>query len=239
MLNYYVDTGGPGFPLILLHGNGEDGSYFHNQIDYFRRRRRVIAIDSRGHGRTPRGDSPLSLYRFADDLYAFMTGTGIMKADILGFSDGANVAMIFALAHQDMIGRLILNGGNLDPSGVKRSVQWPIVAGYRIASLFARRNPEAALHAEMLSLMVNEPHIRPEELASLKLPVLVIAGSRDMIKARHTRLIHDSIPGSVLRIIPGNHFIAARNSGDFNRAVEDFLVQNPRLSSDGTCRQQQ
>jgi len=46
---------GSGEPLILLHGNGEDGSYFCHQLEAFSKNHRVIAIDTRGHGKTPRG----------------------------------------------------------------------------------------------------------------------------------------------------------------------------------------
>ena len=160
----YYEEFGDGFPLILLHGNGEDHMYFKYQIEYFSREYRVIAIDTRGHGRSPRGDGEFTLSRFADDLYMFMTAHGIEKTYILGFSDGGNIALIFALRYPDMVERLILNGANIDPSGVKRRTQIPIELGYRIASRFAAKNEDARLNAEILGLMENEPHKRPEEL---------------------------------------------------------------------------
>ena len=80
-------------PFILLHGNGEDGSYFKNQIDYFCGMYRVIALDTRGHGRSPRGTALFTIEQFSQDLYDFMTGLEISSAVILGFSDGANIAM--------------------------------------------------------------------------------------------------------------------------------------------------
>ena len=49
---------GSGLPLILLHGNGENGNYFEHQIAYFSRNYRVIAVDTRGHGKSPRGTAP-------------------------------------------------------------------------------------------------------------------------------------------------------------------------------------
>ena len=72
--------------------------------------------------------------------------------------------------------------------------------------------------------MVNEPNIQPHQLASLEIPTLVIAGKNDMIKDSHTRLIADSIKNSRLRIIKGDHFIAAKESGSFNAEVLDFLL---------------
>ena len=138
-IKLYYQEKGTGEPLILLHGNGEDSSYFKNQIDYFQNTYRVIAIDTRGHGRSPRGDAPFTIEQFACDLYDFMQEHRISNAIILGFSDGANIAMRFAIKYPDMVKGLILNGGNLDPSGVKRTTQIPIEIGYKIESLFARR----------------------------------------------------------------------------------------------------
>ena len=67
-IHLHCREAGTGRPLILLHGNGEDGSYFIHQIRYFSKYYRVIAVDSRGHGGSPRGQMPLTLSRMAEDL---------------------------------------------------------------------------------------------------------------------------------------------------------------------------
>ena len=223
-INHNYIEQGKGFPLILLHGNGEDCSYFIHQMEPFAHHFRVIAIDSRGHGQTPRGEAPFTIRQFAEDLLAFMDQHGIGKAHLLGFSDGGNIAMVFALTHPERVEKLVLNGANLYASGVKSSVQLPIEIGYRIARLFARISQKAKKNAEMLGLMVNDPNIQPEELSQIHCPTLVIAGDHDMIKDRHTRLIAKSIPGAALSIIPGNHFIANKNPEAFNEVVLQFLV---------------
>jgi pimeloyl-ACP methyl ester carboxylesterase len=225
--HHYIEKG-KGFPLILLHGNGEDNTYFEHQIEPFARHFHVIAIDTRGHGKTPRGDAPFTIRQFADDLLAFMNEHSIAKAHILGFSDGGNIAMVFALAHPERVEKLILNGANLDASGVKRAVQIPIEIGYRIARLFAKRNPKARLNAEMLGLMVNDPNVTPDELSQIQCPTLVIAGNNDMIKDAHTRLIAKSITNAKLAIIPGNHFIANKNPDTFNETVLRFLLNDSK-----------
>lgn len=219
---HYVKKGS-GAPLLLLHGNGESGDYFIHQLDEFARYFTVYAVDTRGHGQSPRGTAPFTISQFADDLLGFMDEQGIERAHILGFSDGGNIALTFALRHPGRVGRLVLNGANLDPAGVRPSVQLPIVLGYKLASLF--QAPKARASAELLGLMVNEPHIHPEELAALTMPVLVVAGSRDMIKASHSRLIADSLPDGRLVTIEGDHFIANKQPGPFNRAVLEFLRQ--------------
>ncbi len=128
---------GEGDPLVLLHGNGGDSGYFVHQTEHFSKSRRVIAVDTRGHGKSPRGDAPFTIAQFAEDLKDFLDGEKIEKPDILGFSDGANIALTFALKYPERVSRLILNGGNLFPAGVKRSIQIPIEIGYNIASKFA------------------------------------------------------------------------------------------------------
>ncbi len=220
--HHYIEKG-QGEALILLHGNGEDAGYFSSQIEAFSESYHVYAVDTRGHGGTPRGNAPFTIRQFGEDLACFFDEHGIDRAHILGFSDGANIAMCFALAYQNRAASLILNGGNLDPSGVKRIYQLPIEIGYKIASRAAERDEKARKNAELLGLMVNDPNIARSSLAAVRVPTLVIAGTRDMIKEKHTRLIAESIPGARLAILPGNHFLAEKHPDAFNKTVLDFL----------------
>ena len=220
-IQLHYEEQGTDTPLLLLHGNGEDGTYFVHQMAFFSRFYRVIALDTRGHGQSPRGDSPFTIRQFAADLLDFMDEMGLKKAHILGFFDGGNIALTFALAHPERVDHLILNGANLFPAGVKPTVQLPIVLGYHMASLF--RNEKARHNAELLGLMVKEPNFSPADLAGLHVPTLVIAGTKDMILERHTRLIADSLPDARLALLPGDHFIANKQPEAFNQAVLDFL----------------
>ena len=132
----------------------------------------------------------------------------------------------------------MLNGANLYSAGVKPSVQIPIILEYRITSFLAGRKKsgrrkkgkqEAARKAELLGLMVNDPDIRPEELSEnrdpefIRIPKLVIAGDKDMIKDEHTRLIYASLPNAQIRVMKGSHFIAKESPDEFNRIVDEFL----------------
>ena len=220
--HFFIEKG-QGEPLILLHGNGENCGYFKGQIDEFSKWYHVYALDTRGHGRTPRGSKPFTIRQFAEDLLGFMNEHEIGRAHLLGFSDGGNIAMIFALRHPERVNRLILTGAKLNAEGVKRTTQIPIEIGYRIAKRFAGKSESAKTNAEMLGLMVNDPNVAPEELAGIQAKTLVIAGTDDMIRSGHTRLIADSIPGAELVFIKGDHFIAARHPDEFNRAVLSFL----------------
>lgn len=222
--HFYIEKG-QGDPVILLHGNGENYTYFKNQIDVFAEKYRVYALDTRGHGKTPRGDSPFTIRQFADDLLGFMNEHHIERSHLLGFSDGGNIAMVFAIRHPERVDRLILNGANLNAGGVRRSTQIPIEIGYRIAKRFSNKSDSARLNSEMLGLMVNDPNVDSKELKRISAKTLIIAGTKDMILESHTRLIAECIPDSRITFIRGDHFIANKKPDEFNRVVLDFLKE--------------
>ena len=221
---HYIEQG-KGEPLVLLHGNGESHHYFERQMDTLAAHFRVLAVDTRGHGDSPRGSAPFTLSQFVDDLLAFLGARGIERAHLLGFSDGGNIALLFALRYPDRVGRLILNGANLTPRGMRTHVLLSILADYSTATLRARSDENAAQKKELLGLMANEPHISTQALKTLRMPVLVIAGRHDMIRESHTRDIANAIPGARLIILEGDHFIAAKNSAAFNAHVLYFLLK--------------
>lgn len=218
VIQLHYEEKGTGFPLILLHGNGEDLTYFRHQMEYFSKSYRVVAIDTRGHGKSPRGTADFTISQFAEDLKAFLDDHGIEKAHILGFSDGGNIALTFALRYPAYIQRLILNGANLRPSGMKFFVWLPVMWDYLWSALLGRK----AKH-ELMALMVEEPNIQPGDLKALTMPTLVIAGTRDMIKDSHTRLMARHLPQGELVLLEGDHFIANKEPAAFNQAVAAFL----------------
>ena len=219
---YYAEKGA-GEPILFLHGNGESGEYFVNQIDVFAEKYHVYAVDTRGHGRTPRGEAPFTISQFADDLKGFMDEHGMERAHILGFSDGGNIALQFAIRYPERVDKLILDGANLDPSGVKKEDQDWIEEKYREYVQHQNESPEMKHKAELFGLMVNDPHIPETDLAKVTAKTLVIAGTEDMIKEEHTRRINAGIPDSKLVFVEGDHFIAAKNPEAFNREVLEFL----------------
>ena len=218
----YVEMG-EGFPLVLLHGNGENHTYFKRQMEPFSRRYRVIALDTRGHGDSPRGTAPFTLEQFAEDLREFLDQRGIARCHLLGISDGGNNALLFALKYPQYVEKLVLNGANLDPSGMTMETRIPITAGWCVNGVRRFVAPKYKETWELLNLMVTQPHISPTELGRLTMPALVIAGERDMIRENHTRRIAASIPNSTLVLLPGDHFVARRNWEAFNPVVLEFL----------------
>ena len=223
-LNYR--EAGEGYPLILLHGNGEDSGHFRHQLDFFSTKGyRVIAIDTRGQGESPRGTAPFTYDQFAKDLEGFMDEHGMFRADILGFSDGAITALLFALTRPERVTKLILNGANLDPEGIVEPIRKKIVSKAEQFEKAKDESPEAMARYENFELMAKHPSIDPKELSKVECPTLVIVGTNDLIDAAHTELIYRSLPNAELVFVQGDHFIAYDNPGAFNDAVLKFLKE--------------
>lgn len=223
-IEMHSEQRGEGRALIMLHGNGEDGSYFAAQAERFSRSFRTIALDTRGHGRTPRGTAPFTIRQFAVDLRDFMDEEGIERACILGFSDGGNIALVFGLMFPERVECLVLNGANLFFEGLVPGVRREIEQAVEQARARLGRGDESAVRdLELLALMTDDPDLDPAELSALTMPVLVVCGTDDMVSDEHSRLIAASIPGARFARIPGDHFIAAKNPQAFNDVVGEFL----------------
>ncbi|AOR22783.1 alpha/beta fold hydrolase [Clostridium taeniosporum] len=223
----YYEVYGEGDALVLLHGNGENLEYFKHQIEYFSKKFKVIAIDTRGHGKSSKGSIPFDFWIFADDVISVLDNLNVEKTHILGFSDGGNTALHLALKYSDRIRSLILNGANFKVSGVKFLVQFPVILGYYLSSFFSIFYEKAKINRDILSLMVNNPKLTEEDLRKIKIPTLVVAGDKDMIKSSHTKLISNLIKDAELNIIPNStHFVALENSREFNYVIEEFLSKH-------------
>lgn len=217
---------GRGKALVLLHGNGEDSSYWKAQIPEFTRFYRVIAMDSRGHGASESGAHGLSFETMAKDLKTVLDARGVKKAHILGFSDGGNLAIKFALTYPEYVDKLILNGANVEMfSGVKPQIQIPVYAGYGLAAAMSRFCKKAARRRDVLGLMVHPYGVSMDDLDRLTMPTLIIVGEHDMIKEKQTKEMAAHIPHCRVEVFrDGDHFVAAKQPSRFNRTVIEFLL---------------
>jgi len=213
----YTEEYGEGEPLLLLHGNNGSIEDFYRQIPFFAKHFRVIAIDTRGQGRsTDLSSGAYSYDGFSVDLYKITNALGLQKVNILGWSDGGNTALTFNLAHPEMVSKIVTIGANLDPAGVKDSLLVSFREQLSVDSL--PRNHR------LIRLMLEHPHITPQQLQSIENPVLVIAGSEDVIKPDHTQLIADKIKRSQLQIIPNaTHYVPFEQPDQLNKIILDFL----------------
>lgn len=214
---------GAGEALIMLHGNGEDHSVFRKEIDYFSKKYRVFAIDTRGHGESPLGDEPFSLYQFADDLRDFMDEHEIKKANIIGFSDGGNIGLIFASKYPERVIKLVANGANTKPSGMKFTVHASVALSYVLYSILAGISQKYALKKMLMYIMLHEPDISNEELEAITAPTLVLVGTEDIIRESESKHIQKCIPNCEICFVLGGHYIVKTNVKDYIFAVEKFL----------------
>ena len=222
-IELFYEEMGSGEPFILLHGNGEDHTIFDNVAKHFANQYHVIAIATRGHGKSPLGDEPFSLYQFAEDLNEFMNEQKIEKANILGFSDGGNIALIFASEYPEKVIKLIANGANTKPSGIKPLVHLAMLFRYMLYSVAAAFSGKFELKKALYYIMLHEPHITKEELEQITAPTLVLVGTEDLIRESESKYIKKSIPNSEIVFVLGNHFIVKNNTKDYIFAVEKFL----------------
>lgn len=211
--------------LLLIHGNGESSACFKKQFEDWSREYTLIAMDSRGQGGSTFGRKKLTINQIAEDGFALLEALGVKKAGVVGFSDGANAAIAMLLNDKNgVIEKAVLAGANLNPKGVKEIYQIPIELGFKVLARRAQRESAARKKLAVMSLMVREPDFSPEQLKTIKAPVLVIAGSRDMIKDAHTRLIAGSIPDAALRIVKDcDHFVFDHAADKVNGLVLDFM----------------
>ncbi len=188
----HYEVAGEGKPVVLVHGNGEDHHLFDVEIDQLvAAGYRVYAPDSRGHGL----NEPLSEYHYADmaeDMYQFIQKLHLGKPAFYGFSDGGIIGLMLILRHPDCLSVLAISGTNLSPEGLIPS----FVEEYTAIN---EKEPNP-----LITLMLTEPHIPPEALKDISVPVLVTAGENDLILPSETEKIAGLIPNAELQILKGH-----------------------------------
>src|ERR1700752_2364206 len=116
----WYTTYGSGFPVILLHGGlGHSGNWGYQVPALVSSGHRAVLIDSRGHGRSTRDARPFMYELMASDVLAVMDALNLRKAAVVGWSDGACIALILAMMAPARIAGVFFFGCNMDPSGTK------------------------------------------------------------------------------------------------------------------------
>jgi pimeloyl-ACP methyl ester carboxylesterase len=242
----YVEVSGSGPPIVFLHGGlSFFDRGFTDQKAYFAAFRTVIGIDQRGHGHSPDDARPFSYRAMAEDTAALLQQLHFGPADIVGHSDGGDVALLLARYHPDLVRRVVVSGANFrgDFAGLFAYVR---LRWWTSEQRFAAGVPVAARHdydavspygdrhwgvlvAKTKDLWTTWTVISWEDLRAIPAPVLVMAGDHDVISLEHTIALYRSLPAGRLCILPntGHEAMAARPSL-FNELTRAFLDEEGR-----------
>jgi pimeloyl-ACP methyl ester carboxylesterase len=229
---------GAGPPVILLHGGDASSDYWGDQVPaLLAAGRRVILIDSRGHGRSTRDARPLGYELMESDVIAVMDQLGVARTDVVGWSDGAIIGMVMAMKHPGRVGRVFAFGANMDLHGFNPTgAIAPILAevGPALAANYARLSETpgdyAKLSADVLAMQLREPNYTPAQLAAIRGPAVAIVDGahEEFILRQHTEYLARTIPGAKLIILPdASHFAPLQTPGAFNAAMIGFLAGLP------------
>lgn len=223
----YYEKSGHGLPLFLLHGNDGSGRFFSKQVAIFQRYYTVYQIDSRGHGRSTNAANVLSFHLMAKDLNTIMRLEKIEQADFLGFSDGANLALVFTDSFPKKVHHLILNSGNTLVTDVRFSARVATNCHYTLIWLLAWIYPKLRQKLLVIQLLLHDIGLSKNDLKRIKAPTLIIVGEKDVIKISHSRYIAQTIPHATFVLVSKQgHQLARKDPKRFNREVLQFLAIN-------------
>jgi pimeloyl-ACP methyl ester carboxylesterase len=243
----YTESFGQGSPVLFLHGGLMffDNAYAQ-QRDYFAAHHRVIGIDQRGHGHSPDGSWQLSYQLMADDTAAIIQKLKVGPVDVVGHSDGADIALILARDHPELVRRVIISGANLrgwsSEMLKERMKMSPAETEDRVVKLanslprffqtdYDRVSPDGPNH---WMIMVRKCYwlwgqsvvIEPGDLKKIEAPVLVVAGDHDFTSIEETTEIFRGLSRGQLFVVPATGHGTFQNRPELvNFALSEFLDQ--------------
>lgn len=244
----YTQIYGNGPPIVFLHGGMMffDNS-FPKQRDYFSAFHTVVGIDQRGYGHSPDGPWSLSYKMMADDTAAVIEQLGLGPVDIVGHSDGADLALVLVRDHPNLVRRLVISGANirvnLSPEQKRRKHWSPqqldghlrkVAASLppRFLADYAKVSPDGpdhwmALLAKSYDMWLQPVVIEPADLKKISIPVLVMAGDHDFTSIEDNAEIFRLLPRGQLIILPAtNHGTFINRAELANLAIREFLDQS-------------
>ena len=214
---YYEVYGSPtGIPLVLLHGGGSTiQTTFGRVIDTLSKSRKVIAVELQAHGRTSDREGPISFEQDADDVAALLQYLNITKADIFGFSNGANTALQLAIRHPPCCNKIIAGSPLLKRNGtfpqfwefINNGTFEQMPQAYKDAFLAVTPDPKKLmnLYEKCGERIRNLKDVPDEQLRAMACPVLLVNGDRDVATPEHIVAMSRIIPDCRIAIIPGGH----------------------------------
>lgn len=206
----YYEVYGQGQPLVVLHG-GIVGSIqeMGQFIDSLSQRYKVIAISTRGHGKSEMGTILPSYSQKAKDVNAVLQQEAVSKAILLGFSDGAYTGYFFAKDYSEKIDRLVAIGAGEWKKGFREfnmdyETLLAVDSTYWQQQLTIRPEPERIQEwFGSINTYYNSLEIGEDIFEKVKCPVLVLAGEKDENAPLNTILeAYRMLPNAELAIIP-------------------------------------
>jgi pimeloyl-ACP methyl ester carboxylesterase len=224
---------GAGQPVILLHGGlGHSGNWGFQVPDLIAAGHRVVAIDSRGHGRSTHDGRAYSYDLMASDVLAVMDQAGIARAALVGWSDGAIISLVTADKAPERVAGVFFFACKMDPSGNK-----PFEPTPALQRCFSRHTKDyAALSAtpdkfkefvEAVGLMQRtQPNYSTRDLGRIRVPIKIVQAEQDeFIRSDHAAYLAKTLSNATLSVLPGvSHFAPLQRPELFNAAVKDFLA---------------
>ncbi len=220
-IKMYYEVYGQGAPVVFLHGNGGSIAGHSKRIDYFSKKYKVIAIDSRAHGKTIDTISVLTYEMMAKDIHDLLDTLKIDSAMIWGQSDGAILALLLAIHYPEKVRKAAGFAANLRPDTtaiIPEILDWAETIKKQVIS---RKDKQ------LFRLVTEQPHIPVSDLSNIRVPFMVMMGDRDVIQFGHSIEIFKNIPRGFLFVMPGaTHFGVYEHPDWFNMILDDFFQKS-------------
>lgn len=219
-IDMYCEIYGKGEPLLLLHGNGASISSYSLQIPVFSKHFQVIAVDSRGQGKTTDADTIITYELMALDVAHLIDALGYQSVYIVGWSDGANTGLELAKAYPEKIKKMVMFAGNYRIDDHSVVTDWVYNELIKL-----RSNAINPTEWKLYDLCLNYPQLTEADLQNIMVPILVMAGDQDLILEEHTREMQQLLPNSKLYIAKGRtHYMPWEKRREFNKVVLEYLL---------------
>lgn len=227
----YYEVHGAGQPLVLLHGGLMTIDTLQPFLGQLAAKRQVIAVELEGHGRSVDMDRPLSIKQMAKDLDGLLGQLGVSKADVMGYSMGAGVAMRLAIQSPTRVRRLVLISAAVGDDAFYPSItaQWPGLSGEALAGTPMEKAYQAvapdpgrfnAFIDKMKTSMLNPEPWTDADIAAVKAPVLLVVGDADLIKPEAAldlfRKLGGALPHGGMGPLPQSQFAILPSTTHFN-----------------------
>ena len=235
---------GRGEPVLLLHGGFTIAEGWAAQIPALARGHMVVAMDSRGHGRTTLGTARLTYRQMGHDAASLVERLGIGPVHVIGSSDGGIAGLAMALERPDLVRSLVLFGTSFNTANYTEETNEVIERFLRPASpvlrglLVMRRllNPEPGTGRRfvdgMREMWTTLPDFSLEELGAISAPTLVVGGDRDEFLSLTEDPLEvfketaDAMPNAELAVIPGGtHTLNIDRAAKVNALILSFLAR--------------